>query len=211
MLRLHAMSLHVHLCTLMPTEKPCMAPSCTPTCSYGVSPATPLRMPQAVCTHPYTLTLIITSHPVHRTHTTLVQSHFFTLVLSAGGSTHTYTSTLTRTHTCTHTTFTPQSLGPQLPRPRAAQPDGPGDSWWEKMSSGCSDGRSHTGMSREEGSKRGGGWEDSGGMGTLISTLSPFQESREQGVWKQFREGVDLPEDRPGSQHFGCSSRDLVH
>ena len=79
--------------------------------------------------------------PVPRTHTTLVQSHFFTLVPSAGGPTHMYTSTLTHTHTCTHTTFTPQSLGPQLPRPRAAQPDGPGDSWWEKMSSGCSDGR----------------------------------------------------------------------
>lgn len=150
---LHGTSLHMCLCTLMPTEKTCTAPSCTPhmLTTPGARPTlvrAPGRAHSPLGPHP-------DNHlpSVPGTHTTLMQSPFYTLHipgrLNAGSSTHTHihthTRTHTRAHTCSHTTITPRSLDPQLPQLRAARPDGPGGSWWGKMSSGCPDGRSHTG------------------------------------------------------------------
>lgn len=57
-------------------------------------------------------------------------------------------------YTRAHTTVTPQSLGPQPPWPRAARPDGLGDSWLEMMNLDCSDGRSRTGMLKDRGKRQ---------------------------------------------------------
>lgn len=117
------------------------------------------RSPPNPCACPRLCALTLGPHPDNLlpsapgTHTTLMQSPFYTLhipgPLNAGSSSythiHTHTRTHTRAHTCSHTTITPRSLDPQLPQLRAARPDGPGGSWWGKMSSGCPDGRSHTG------------------------------------------------------------------
>lgn len=140
------------LCTLMPTKKACRPPPSTPHMLTLQEPTQPLHMPWAGLCSP------LQPHPdshlppqfleLTPPSCNLLSSLY--IFLNARSSTYTHIHTpqhiQTWTHTCSHPTITPQSLDPQLPQLRAARPAGPGDSWWEKMSSGCSDGRSHTGM-----------------------------------------------------------------
>lgn len=126
-------------------------------------------------TENFTFALLLTSNI--QTLVSLVHTPLFTEPLPMPDlyldiHTHTYIDTHTCSYTRAHTAVTPQSLDPQLPWPRAARPDGLGDSWLEVMSSDCCDGRSHTGMLREKGKEADDGKAEEGGG--LRICLSPF-------------------------------------